>query len=68
MAVVSESDFHPDFGTVPQSTGIPSFLPFIAAIGLICIFLIGGACVLTAGHGHMWPSPQSQRYDLTKNT
>jgi|GEM_PF-1579948 len=65
MTVVNEKDFHPDFFTeVPKSKGMPSFLPIVIAIGVIGIFAYGGATVLLAGHGHVWPATTALRIDL----
>ncbi|MHB8145641.1 MAG: hypothetical protein ACYDGM_00065 [Vulcanimicrobiaceae bacterium] len=67
MTVVNENDFHPDFfAEVPQSKGMPPFLPILIAIFIVGIFAIGGSVVLLAGHGHVWPSQQSTRIDLAK--
>lgn len=65
--IINEDDYHPHFDeSVPQSKGIPSFLPIIALIGLIGIFAIGTGVVLNAGWGHIWPSLQSTRINLVK--
>jgi hypothetical protein len=53
-----------DFNKVPQSKGIPSYLPAIAITGVIGIFLIGGFSAFLSGYGHLWPSAKTLRIDL----
>ncbi len=62
--MIVRDDEYLDFSKVPESRGIPGFLYRIIAVGLLGIFCVGGACVLSAGYGHVWPSPQTQRVDL----
>jgi hypothetical protein len=53
-----------DFSKVPQSKGIPPFLPIIALVGVVGIFLIGGFSAFLSGYGHVWPSMKAVRVDL----
>ena len=68
MTIVDEREMHPDFGAqVPQSKGMPPFLPWLAAVGLIGIFAIAAGVVFTSGHGHLWPAEKVQRIDLNSS-
>jgi hypothetical protein len=58
------SDEIVDFSEVPTSSGVPPILPFVAVVGIVGIFAIGTAVVLTAGWGHVWPSVQALRIAL----
>jgi hypothetical protein len=62
--VIVHDDEYLDFSKVPESKGIPPMLHRIAAIGIVCIFIIGGAVVMLAGYGHEWPAQNTLRMDL----
>jgi hypothetical protein len=68
MIAKERGEFHPDFGEVPQSKGIPTALLVSVIIGVIMIFAIGGGVVLTAGHGHGWPASSTLRQPLGSAT
>jgi len=53
-----------DFSRVPQSKGIPSYLPAIALAGVLAIFVMGGLSAFLSGWGHSWPSTHTLRVDL----
>ena len=53
-----------DFSRVPQSKGIPSYLPAIALAGVLGIFIMGGLSAFLSGWGHVWPSEKSVRVNL----
>jgi len=55
-----------DFTTIPESKGIPRAVIVLALIGVVGVFIIGGAVAFSAAHGHVWPALQSMRIDLTK--
>ena len=58
-------DFHPDFGELPQSKGLPRSLIVAVAVGVAIIFLIGAGVALTSSYGpHMWPSIRTLREPL----
>ncbi len=58
----SERDeYHPDFGQLPKSKGVPRGLLITVGIGLVMIFLIAAGVVLLSGYGHMWPSMTTLR-------
>jgi hypothetical protein len=61
--IVDEKEYL-DFSHVPQSRGIPSYLPIIALVGVIGIFLVGGFSAFLSGSGHLWPSEKTLRYPL----
>jgi hypothetical protein len=62
--MIVRDDEYLDFSRVPESRGVPPFLYRIAAVGILCIFAIGAACVFTSDYGHKWPSPTTQRVEL----
>ena len=53
-----------DFTSVPQSRGVPRAITYAVMVGIVAIFVIGAACCLLAGYGHVWPATQSTRMDL----
>ena len=55
-----------DFSSVPQSGGIPKAVVALVIFGVIAVFTIGGSVIFNAGFGHVWPSLESLRIDLTK--
>jgi hypothetical protein len=57
-------DYHPEFGELPKSQGMPRSLSITVAIGVVIIFLIGAGVILMSGHGHMWPSVTTLREPL----
>ncbi|HTU83371.1 MAG TPA: hypothetical protein VMF61_14650 [Candidatus Acidoferrales bacterium] len=62
--MIVRDDEYLDFSKVPESRGVPTFLYRVVAVGILAIFAIGGACVLTSGYGHRWPAETTQRADL----
>jgi hypothetical protein len=62
--VIIRDDEYLDFSAVPESRGVPNFLYRVLAIGLLCIFAIGAACVLLSGYGHEWPANHTLRTPL----
>jgi len=64
MAISDYSDVHADFGTIPQSKGVPSLVFVAALIGAVVIFMIGAGVVLSSGYGHEWPSLTTTRTPL----
>ena len=61
--IVSDDEYL-DFSKVPESRGVPGFLYRVVALGILCIFAVGAACIFTAGYGHKWPAPSTQRVPL----
>ncbi len=60
-----DQEYHPDFGELPQSKGVPKGLLVTVAIGVVIIFLIGAGVVLNSSSGpHMWPSMTTLREPL----
>jgi len=57
-------DYHPEFGGLPESQGMPRSLSITVAIGVVIIFLIGAGVILMSGHGHRWPSITTLREPL----
>lgn len=57
-------EYHPHFGELPKSTGVPRGLAITVSVGIVIIFLIGAGVVLLSGHGHMWPSLTTLRETL----
>jgi hypothetical protein len=57
-------DYHPEFGELPQSRGVPRALLATVIVGLIMIFLIGAGIVHWSGFGHRWPSVTTLREKL----
>ncbi len=55
-----------DFSTVPQSGGIPKAVIVLVVFGVIAVFSIGAGVIFNAGFGHVWPSLESLRIDLSK--
>jgi len=55
-----------DFSTIPQSGGIPKAVIVLAIVGVLAVFAIGTGVVMNAGFGHVWPSLESLRIDLSK--
>lgn len=62
--MIVRDDEYLDFSQVPESRGVPSFLYRVVALGILCIFAVGAACVFTADYGHKWPAAQTQRVPL----
>jgi len=62
--IVSEDEYL-DFSKVPESRGIPSVVYWVAVIGIIGIFAVGGATVYGSGYGHHWPANTTLRIDLS---
>ncbi|HUY40980.1 MAG TPA: hypothetical protein VMV82_05375 [Candidatus Dormibacteraeota bacterium] len=62
--IADEYEFHPDFGRVPQSKGVPRSLIIAVGVGLIMIFSIAAGVILLSGYGHMWPSVTTLREPL----
>ena len=62
--MIVHDDEYLDFSKVPQSQGVPPMLYRIVAVGLLCIFVIGGSVILWSGYGHHWPADTTMRMDL----
>jgi hypothetical protein len=50
---------------VPKSRGIPQLVRILTVIGILVIFVIGGAVVALAGYGHHWPADTTLRLPLS---
>ncbi len=68
MIAKDRGEFHPDFGEVPQSKGVPTALIVCVIVGVIIIFAVAAGVVLTSGHGHMWPATSTLREPLGSAT
>lgn len=62
--IAKEREFHPHFGEVPQSKGVPTALLVTVIVGIIVIFAIGGGVIVNSHYGHMWPSMTTLREPL----
>ena len=62
--MISE-EYHPDFGELPKSKGIPTALVVSIIVGVIMIFAIGAGVVLMSGYGHHWPYLTNLRINLS---
>ena len=62
--MIIRDDEYFDFSKVPESRGVPPFMYRVVAVGLLCIFAIGGASAFLSGYGHKWPAETTQRVDL----
>lgn len=62
--IAKEREFHPHFGEVPQSKGVPLGLLVTVAVGIVVIFLIGAGVIVNSHYGHMWPSTTTLREKL----
>jgi hypothetical protein len=62
--MIVRDDEYLDFSNVPESRGIPALVYYIAVIGIIGIFAVGGATVMSSGWGHQWPSNTTLRTNL----
>jgi hypothetical protein len=49
---------------VPKSRGIPLLVRISTIIGILAIFVIGGAVVANSWFGHVWPAQNSTRIPL----
>lgn len=49
---------------VPRSKGVPNAVRAAALVGLVAIFVIGGAVIWNSGYGHLWPADTVQRMPL----
>jgi hypothetical protein len=56
-----------DFSKVPESRGIPRGLYRVVIVGILVIFAIGGAVVMTSGYGHHWPYNTTLRVPLNNS-
>jgi hypothetical protein len=65
--MIVRDDEYLDFSKVPESRGVPTMVYYVAVIGLIGIFAIGGASVMSSGWGHHWPANTTLRIDLGKH-
>jgi hypothetical protein len=63
--IVRDDEFL-DFSKVPESRGVPRMVYFVAIIGIIGIFAVGGSSVVSSGWAHHWPSNTTLRVDLGK--
>jgi hypothetical protein len=64
--IAKEREYHPHFGEVPQSKGVPTGLLLTVAIGIAVIFAIGAGVIVNSHYGHMWPSMTTLREPLKK--
>ena len=62
--MIVRDDEYLDFSKVPESRGVPRMVYYVAVIGIVGIFLIGGATVLNSSWGHHWPANTTLRIDL----
>lgn len=62
--MIVRDDEYLDFSKVPESRGVPTMVYYVAVIGLVGIFAIGGASVLSSGWGHHWPANTTLRIPL----
>lgn len=65
MALVPEHEFHPHFGELPKSAGLPPIVQWGGFVGIIMIFIMGFLSFRFSGYNHVWPSEQTQRVPLT---
>lgn len=65
--MIVRDDERLDFSAVPESRGVPTMVYYLAVVGLVCIFAIGGATVMSSGWGHHWPANTTLRVDLGKH-
>ena len=65
--MIVRDDERLDFSKVPESRGVPTMVYYVAVIGLVGIFFIGGASVMSSGLGHHWPANTTLRIDLGKH-
>lgn len=61
---MDRDEYHPHFGRLPKSTGVPRGLAITVAVGMVIIFLIGAGVILNSGWGHRWPSITTLRVPL----
>lgn len=61
---VRHDDYHPEFGDLPKSQGMPRSLSITVAIGVVIIFAIGAGVILMSRYGHHWPSVTTLRVPL----
>ena len=50
---------------VPTSRGIPPLVRILVIIGVIAVFAVGAATILTAGYGHYWPANKTLRVPMS---
>lgn len=62
--MIVRDDERLDFSKVPESRGVPTMVYYVAVIGLVGIFFIGGASVMSSGWGHHWPANTTLRIPL----
>jgi hypothetical protein len=61
--IVRDDEFM-DFSKVPESRGVPRMVYYVAILGIIGIFAVGGASVMSSGWAHHWPSNSTLRVNL----
>ncbi|MGC1381388.1 MAG: hypothetical protein WA814_10260 [Candidatus Baltobacteraceae bacterium] len=62
--MIVRDDEYLDFSKVPTSQGVPVGIYRVVIVGIVIIFAIGGAVVMTAGYGHHWPAATTMRASL----
>jgi len=62
--MIVRDDEYLDFSAVPESRGVPMVVYWVAVIGIVGIFAVGGATIAGAGWAHHWPSNTTLRVDL----
>lgn len=65
--MIVRDDEYLDYTNVPESRGIPPMIYRVLIVGIVCIFIIGGATVMLSGYGHHWPSISTTRVPLTNS-
>ena len=65
--MIVRDDEYLDFSKVPESRGVPTMVYYVAVIGIVGIFAIGGASVMSSGWNHHWPANTTLRVDLGKH-
>ena len=50
---------------IPVSAGIPPIIRWSGIAGLIAIFIVVGIVIAASRYGHVWPSMDATRIDLT---
>jgi hypothetical protein len=50
---------------IPASAGIPPLIRWSGIVGLIAIIIVVGIVIGASRYGHVWPSMDATRIDLT---
>jgi hypothetical protein len=62
--MIVRDDEYLDFTRVPESRGVPMVVYWVAIIGIVGIFAVGGASIAGSGYAHHWPANTTLRIDL----